>query len=61
MQFKRKKVYSADPMYDLFDGGYIDPKKLLKDKEDIDRVLNAMQVVREFLDAAEEAGVIEIG
>lgn len=53
-------VCSDDLFYDLFDGGYIKPAKLLVDKEDVEKVQNAINIVQEFLDGAIEADVIEV-
>lgn len=54
-------VFTSDPYYDLFDGGYIAPKELLADPVQAQKVIDAVNVVRAFLDQAEEAGVIEVG
>jgi len=47
---------SSDMWYDLFDGGYIDPQVALEEFEDSERVLEAMNTVREFLQAYEDSG-----
>lgn len=47
-------VATGDFWYDLFDGGYIRPEELLKDKEDIDAVLNAIEVLREFEESLQD-------
>ena len=47
-----------DFWYDLTDGGYLEPEKLLEDKADVERLVAAIAVVREFEQAlvdAEEA------
>jgi len=59
MKFKKNaKVETSDFYYDLFEGGYISPKKLLVDKEDTDRVNEAIRVIEEFKDALEDNDII---
>ena len=53
-------VSTDDLFYDLFVGGYVKPEKLLVDKEDVEKVQNAINIVQEFLDGAIEADVIEV-
>jgi len=60
MEFKKgAQVTVSDTYYDLFDGGYIKPEKLLKNKEDVEKVKAAVKLVKEFLDSAIDQGVIE--
>lgn len=62
MDFKFKEIdtiFSDDPYYDLFDGGYIDPKKILLSEDQYVKLLEAMITVRDFLDQAEEEGILE--
>lgn len=61
MEFKKRKepVCYSDFWYDLTDGGYIRPEKLLKNKKDVDAVLAAIELLKRFGDEAEGAGVIE--
>jgi len=61
MRFKKRKepIYTNDLYYDLFDGGYIDPKELLVNKEDMDKVNKAVDTIRSFLVEAEAKGVLE--
>lgn len=61
MKFKDryKPVCSSDFYYDLFDGGYINPRELLADEEDIERVLEAIRVIHTFLSEAEDNFVLE--
>jgi len=56
---KNARISTSDFLYDLFDGGYIKPEKLLKNKDDINRVNEAMKVIEEFIDAAEAQDVVE--
>lgn len=44
-----QKVWTDDPYYDFFDGGYIDPEDLLEDQDDIERVNEAKEIIEEFL------------
>jgi hypothetical protein len=64
MDFKFKEhaevVNSSELYYDLFEGGYIDPDKLLVDQTQIDLVNEAISIVEDFLSGAEEAGLIEV-
>lgn len=61
MEFKPlEPVSSDDPLYDLFYGGYIKPEDLLANETDIEAVKEAVELVREFLQEAEEAGVLEV-
>lgn len=63
MKFKFKEdvdpVSTGEPWYDLTDGGYIDPAKLLEDADQAELVDNAISTVRDFLDQAFKAGVLE--
>lgn len=62
MKFKKldEPVVSSDLYYDLFDGGYIKPEEMLKDKEDVKKVNDAIEVIRNFLTEAEGKGAIEV-
>lgn len=59
MNFKKntkiKTVYTSDPYYDLFDGGYIKPDLFLEE-EDAKKISEAIELIREFLDEAQELG-----
>jgi hypothetical protein len=52
MKFKKLKedeiIATDDFWYDLFYGGYIDPEKLLVHSEDIEKVKEAIEVLKEF-------------
>ena len=52
-------VYTSDPYYDLFDGGYIKPSELLADDEQVKAVTEAIEVVRTFIEEAFGNGVLE--
>lgn len=59
MEFKKvETIYSDDFWYDLFYGGYIKPEKLLKNKDDVAKIKNAMQVLLDFKKDAEEQQII---
>ena len=66
MDFKFKDVseddvvYTDNIYYDLFDGGYIDLDELLTDGDQASKVWQAVRLIKSFLEAAEEAGVVEI-
>lgn len=60
MEFKKTKaVHTDDLWYDIFEGGYIKPEKLLKNKEDIEKVNNAIKTLLEFRQKAEEQNLIK--
>ena len=42
------EIVTSDFWYDLIDGGYIKPKDLLEDEEEIKRVEEAIKVLEEF-------------
>ena len=46
------KKYSDEPYYDLFDGGYIKPEKLLDSEEDIKKINDAVKVIEDFMSIA---------
>jgi hypothetical protein len=62
MNFKEnaEPVYTTEPLYDLMEGGYIKPNELLEG-EDAEKVTAAVQLVRQFMNEAEDAGLIEVG
>jgi len=64
MKFKFKKnvktVPSGDLYYDFFDGGYIEPDTFLNDKKQIEEINKARILIREYFEALEEKGLIEI-
>lgn len=53
-------IYSEDPHYDLFDGGYIKPEDILVDPAEIADVYDAIAVINSFLEQAKERGHLEI-
>jgi arginine/ornithine N-succinyltransferase beta subunit len=63
MRFKEldEPVFTTEPYYDLFDGGYIKPCELLADEADIKSVEQAIQTIRKFLQEAEDEEVLELG
>jgi len=55
MEFNNKVVNtSSEPYYDLFDGGYLKPEEMLVNPNEISMVKNAIKIVKQFLDEAEE-------
>lgn len=60
MKFQKdaKKVFTYDPYYDLFRGGRVNPFALLE-PEDAFRVETARKIITEFLEIAEQKGLIE--
>jgi len=61
MEFKDNidPISTCEFWYDVFDGGYIEPEDLLKNKEDIDKVRNAITLLNQFRDELEENEIIE--
>ena len=52
---KGKKIFLSDDFwYSLFDGGCIKPEELLIDKEDIEMVNKAMEILLEFKESCEK-------
>jgi hypothetical protein len=45
---KNYKASTTDFWYDLTDGGYLKPEKICANKEDAQRVLEAIRVLEEF-------------
>jgi len=61
MKFKDgAKIETSEFWYDLIEGGYIDPEKVLENEDDAKRVRFAIQVLTEFYDEAEEQDVLEL-
>jgi hypothetical protein len=55
MQLKKGlKIYSSEPWYDLTDGGYLKPEKMLVKAEDIKRVKDAVEIIQDFFKSCEE-------
>lgn len=52
------KITTDDFFYDLITGGYIKPEKLLKNKEDINLVLDAVEIIKKFKYSAEYNDII---
>jgi len=57
---KLKPLETDDFYYDLFYEGYIDPEKLLKNKEDIDEVKDAIYVIKKFKKELSEKNLIHL-
>jgi len=45
---------TSDFWYDLTDGGYLNPEDILEDAEDVERVKEAIETIREFEDSCNE-------
>jgi len=60
MEFKEnvELIVHNDFWYDITIGGYIKPRELLKNEEDIKRVEDAIKVLEEFNKSAEESGIV---
>ena len=59
MKFKKNaRIETDDLFYDLTDGGYINLQDILEEP-DLTAVYDAIQVLVEFRDEAEEKGILE--
>lgn len=47
-------ISSSDFWYDLTDGGYINPEEILVNKSDVDKVKNAIAVLKDFENSCNE-------
>jgi hypothetical protein len=62
MTFKKvDTIYSSDLYYDLFDGGYINPEELLEYEDEAVIVMDAINIIKEFLNEAVSNNIIEVG
>lgn len=52
-------VYSSELYYDLFDGGCINPSKMLDDVHQAKLVEGAVEIIEEFLSQAQASGHLE--
>lgn len=57
----KEPVFTTEPFYDLFLGGYIRPEELLVEKEDIKKVNEAIEIVETFMDNIKDKGLLIIG
>ena len=62
MEFKENAeiIDTSDFWYDLFDGGYIEPEKLLINEEDIEKINNAIKILKRFNIELENKGLINL-
>lgn len=60
MKFKKvsEPIITDDVYYDLFEGGYISPNRMLIDDQDKDDVAEAIYIVKTFLEEAQNQGVL---
>ena len=55
MKLKKDATLITDDFwYDLFDGGYIKPEKLLEDQVDIDSVEEAINILEDFRESLDD-------
>ena len=60
MEFiKKAKIVTDDFLYDLIVGGYIKPEKILKNQDDIDKVKMAIEIIKDFMNSAEDANIVD--
>ena len=53
------KVTSSELWYDLTDGGYIDPDRMLLDSSQAAKVNKAIELIEDFLQSAVDADVLD--
>jgi len=60
MKFKKKvsKYHTTDFWYDLFEGGYLKPKKIVK-KESQEEIEKAISILKKYKKELIENGVVE--
>jgi len=51
---KNCKASSSDFWYDLTDGGYLDPINICDKKDDAEKVIAAIKVLKEFQDSCDK-------
>lgn len=51
---KGLEVSSSDFWYDLTDGGYLDPVKICANKEDAEKVIEAIKIIKDFEKSCDE-------
>ena len=55
MKLKKDATLTTDDFwYDLFDGGYIKPEKLLEDQVDINSVEEAISILEDFRESLDD-------
>ncbi len=54
-----KQGSSNDFWYDMTDGGYINPEEVLADKDQLAKLLDALNVVKSFEEALDNANLRE--
>lgn len=60
MEFKKDANIVTDGFwYDMFEGGYIEPKKLLKNQKDISKLNSAIATLELFKMEAEKQDVLQ--
>lgn len=45
---------SSEPYYDLSEGGYLKPEVMCENTEDANKVIEAVEIVQDFLESCEE-------
>lgn len=53
------EIITSDFWYDITDGGYINPCDLLENDDDVKRVEEAIKILLEFKNSAENNNIIE--
>lgn len=45
---------TSDFWYDISDGGYLNPEKICANQKDADRVISAVETIKDFYDSCKE-------
>jgi len=51
---KGLEITSSDFWYDLIEGGYLNPEEICKNKKDAEKVLQAIEIIKDFQKSCEE-------
>jgi hypothetical protein len=60
MEFKKNiEIFTDDFWYDVFEGGYIKPEKLLKNESDVVQINKAIKILNTFKTELEKQNIIQ--
>lgn len=61
MKYREGYIYSSDPYQDLFCGGRMNPHEFLVNKDDADKVEEAMEIIEAYLSGLIDKEILEVG